>query len=71
MRWVRRRRGAPRRRGSRVRRWEGTGASWERMSSEEVLQYGKVGHGRVHHLREPVVGELGRDQVPTPELVFA
>jgi hypothetical protein len=41
------------------------------MSSEEVLQYGKVGHRRVHHLREPVVGELGGDQVPTPELVFA
>jgi hypothetical protein len=41
------------------------------MSSEEVLQNGKVGHGRVHHLREPVVGELGGDQVPTPELVFA
>jgi hypothetical protein len=54
------RRGARRRR-SRVWRWEGTGATWERMSSEEVLQYGKVGHRRVHHLSEPVVGELGGD----------
>ena len=62
MRWMRRRRrGARRRRHGRVR-WEGTsGATWERMSSEEVLEYGKVGHRRVHHLCEPVVGELGGD----------
>jgi hypothetical protein len=41
------------------------------MSSEEVLEYGEIGHGGVHHLGEAVVGELGGDQVPTPELVLA
>jgi len=41
------------------------------MGGEEVLENGKVGHGRVHHLREMVVGELGRDEVPAPELLFA
>jgi hypothetical protein len=41
------------------------------VSSEEVLEYGEVGHGGVHHLREAVVGELGGDEVPTPELVVA
>jgi hypothetical protein len=57
-----RRRGARRRsrRHGRVR-WEGTRATWERISSEEVLEYGKVGHRCVHHLCEPVVGELGGD----------
>ena len=73
VRWVSRR-GARGRRG-RVRvRWEGgtrLSATWERIGSEEILENGKVGHGCVHHLREPVVGELGGDQVPTPELVFA
>ena len=59
VRWVRHR--GARRRRSGVRRWEGTSATWERMSSEEVLQYGKVGHGCVYHLGVPVVGELGGD----------
>ena len=53
-------RGARSCRGSRVR-WEGTSATWERIGSEEVLEYGKVCHRGVHHLRVPVVGELGGD----------
>ena len=40
------------------------------MRAEEVLEDGKVRHGRVHHLREAVVGELGHDEVPAPELVL-
>jgi hypothetical protein len=63
--------GLRRRRGARRRRRGSRGAAWERMGAEEVLEDGKVGHGCVHHLREMVVGELGRDEVPTPELVFA
>jgi hypothetical protein len=53
--------GAHRSRHGKVR-WEDTrAATWERMSSEEVLEYGKVGHRCAHHLSEPVVGEPGGD----------
>ena len=41
------------------------------MRSEEVLENGEIGHGCVYHLCEPVVGELGGNDVPTPELVLA
>ena len=68
-------RGRMRRRRSRVLRWDGATASataaGRRVSSEEVLQYGEIRHGCVHHLCEPVVSELGSDDVPTPELLFA
>ena len=40
------------------------------MSAKEVLEDGKVRHGSVDHLREAVVGELGRDKVPAPELLL-
>jgi hypothetical protein len=45
-------------------------AAWRRVGAQEVLEDGEVRHGRVHHLREVVVGELGRDEVPAPELVL-
>jgi len=41
------------------------------VRSEVVLEDRKVRHGRVHHLREVVVCEFGRDEVATPELVLA
>jgi hypothetical protein len=40
------------------------------MGAEEVLEDGKVCHGRIDHLREAVVGKLGHDEVPAPELVL-
>lgn len=40
------------------------------VRAEEVLEDGKVRHGGVDHLREVVVGELGRDEVPAPELLL-
>ena len=45
-------------------------AAWRRVGAQIVLEDGEVRHGRVHHLREVVVGELGRDEVPAPELVL-
>ena len=41
------------------------------MGSEVVLEDRKVRHGRVRHLREVIVGELGRDEVAAPEVVLA
>jgi hypothetical protein len=46
-------------------------AYWRDVGSEVVLEDGKVRHGRVHHLREVVVGELGGDEVSAPELLLA
>ena len=40
------------------------------VGAKEVLEDGKVRHGSVDHLREAVVGELGRDKVPAPELLL-
>ncbi len=39
------------------------------MSAKEVFEDGEVRHGSVDHLREVVVGELGRNKVPAPELL--
>ena len=63
------RRGQGRRSG---RGREGAGeAYWGDVGGEVVLEDGKVRHGRVHHLREVVVGELGGDEVPAPEMLLA
>ena len=40
------------------------------VSAKEVFEDGEVRHGSVYHLREVVVGELGRDEVPAPELLL-
>jgi hypothetical protein len=44
--------------------------AWRGVGTEEVLEDGEVRHGSVYHLREVVVGELCRDEVPAPELVL-
>ena len=60
------------RRSGRGRGGRGAGDPyWGRVGSEEVLEDRKVRHGRIHHLREMVVGELGGDEVAAPELVLA
>ena len=60
------------RRSGRGRGGRGAGDPyWGRMGSEEILEDRKVRHGRIHHLREMVVGELGGDEVAAPELVLA
>ena len=41
------------------------------VGGEVVLEDRKVRHGRVHHLRKVVVGELGCDEVAAPEVVLA
>ena len=60
------------RRSGRGRGGRGAGDPyWGRVGSEEILEDRKVRHGRIHHLREMVVGELGGDEVAAPELVLA
>lgn len=41
------------------------------MRSEEVLEDGEIGHGRVHHLLKVIICKLGSDEVSAPELVVA
>ena len=40
------------------------------VGAKKVLEDGKVRHGSVDHLREAVVGELGRNKIPAPELLL-
>ena len=40
------------------------------MRGEKVLEDGKIGHGRIHHLLKVVICELGSDEVSVPELVI-
>jgi len=49
----------------------GATAVGRHVGGKEVLEDGIVGRGRAHHLREVGVGELGHDEVPAPEQVFA
>jgi len=48
----------------------GTVAARRGVSAKEVFEDGEVRHGSVDHLREVVVGELGRDKVSAPELLL-
>ena len=40
------------------------------VSAKEVFEDGEVCHRSVDYLHEAVVGELGRDKVPMPELLL-
>jgi len=40
------------------------------VSAKEVFEDVEIRHGSVDHLREAVVGELGRGKVPAPELLL-
>jgi hypothetical protein len=60
------------RRSGKGRGGRGAGDSYRgRVGGEKVLEDGKVRYGRIHLLHEVVIGELGGDEVATPELVLA
>jgi hypothetical protein len=51
--------------------WDTGDPYWRGVSSEEILEYREIRHGRVHHLLRVVIFKFGSNEVSAPELVVA